>query len=154
MHSMVPPDFMRRQTDINEKLRANLLNWLVVKHHKFKVQTRPLWLTANLVDRFLAVSTINGDDLHLVGVTGLMLAAKYEEVAIPKVSPEAEVLSLLLKVNDSKHFIPFHCCPQCLNAFFATRTPFGRHSFVIVVLYIYVIRATPLLTRCSPNVVQ
>ena len=91
---MVPFNYMRQQPDCNQNMRAILLDWLVVKHHKLKLQQETLWLAANLIDRFLAVYSINGEDLHLVGVTGLMLACKYEEVAIPKVGPGGEMSSL------------------------------------------------------------
>lgn len=45
--------FMRRQTDINESMRAILIDWLVDVHAKFKLLPETLYLTCNLIDRYL-----------------------------------------------------------------------------------------------------
>nr|GMC93771.1 G2/mitotic-specific cyclin-2 [Ipomoea batatas] len=44
-----------------------------------------LYLTLNLVDRFLAVEPISREKLQLVGVTAMLLACKYEEVYAPAI---------------------------------------------------------------------
>lgn len=45
--------YMDRQTDINEKMRAILVDWLIEVHLKFKLIPESLFLTINLIDRFL-----------------------------------------------------------------------------------------------------
>ena len=44
---------MGRQTDLNEKMRAILVDWLIEVHLKFKLLPETLFLTVNLIDRFL-----------------------------------------------------------------------------------------------------
>lgn len=44
-----------------------------------------LYLTVNLIDRFLAVQPVVRKKLQLVGVTAMLLACKYEEVSVPVV---------------------------------------------------------------------
>lgn len=44
-----------------------------------------LYLTVNLIDRFLAVQSVIRKKLQLVGITALLLACKYEEVSVPVV---------------------------------------------------------------------
>lgn len=44
-----------------------------------------LYLTVNLIDRFLAINPIVRKKLQLVGVTAMLLACKYEEVQVPVV---------------------------------------------------------------------
>jgi len=44
---------MDRQTDINEKMRAILIDWLIEVHLKFKLVPESLYLTVNLIDRYL-----------------------------------------------------------------------------------------------------
>jgi hypothetical protein len=46
--------YMKHQTDINEKMRAILVDWLVVVHSKFKLLPETIHLTVNLIDRYLA----------------------------------------------------------------------------------------------------
>jgi cyclin B len=44
-----------------------------------------LYLTINLIDRFLARQTVVRKNLQLVGITAMMLACKYEEIWAPEV---------------------------------------------------------------------
>ena len=44
---------MENQEDINEKMRAILVDWLVEVHLKFKLLPESLFLTINLIDRYL-----------------------------------------------------------------------------------------------------
>lgn len=52
-------------------------------HYKFELMQETLYLTINLIDRFLAVEPVIRKKLQLVGVTALLLACKYEEVSVP-----------------------------------------------------------------------
>ena len=45
--------YMTQQNDINEKMRAILVDWLIEVHHKFKLLPETLFLTVNLIDRYL-----------------------------------------------------------------------------------------------------
>ena len=49
---------MTKQTDINEKMRAILVDWLIEVHLKFKLLPETLFLTVNLIDRFLEKQVI------------------------------------------------------------------------------------------------
>ncbi|MCL7025969.1 hypothetical protein MKW94_000803 [Papaver nudicaule] len=73
--SCVSPSYMTHQFDINEKMRGILIDWLI----------ETLYLTVNLIDRFLECQTVLRKKLQLVGVTTMLLACKYEEVSVPVV---------------------------------------------------------------------
>lgn len=73
------------QYDINEKMRAILLDWLTEVHLKFKLLPETLFLTINIIDRFLNLKTIHRSKLQLVGVTAMFIACKYEEIYAPEV---------------------------------------------------------------------
>nr|KJB59697.1 hypothetical protein B456_009G267700 [Gossypium raimondii] len=79
----VPPNYMEQQYDINQRMRGILIDWLVEVHYKFELMEETLYLTINLIDRFLAVKQIARKKLQLVGVTAMLLACKYEEVSVP-----------------------------------------------------------------------
>ena len=82
----VQPTYMQSvQTDINDKMRAILIDWLVEVHLKFKLMPETLFLTVNLIDRFLSVRAVSRKNLQLVGVTAMLLASKYEEIWAPEV---------------------------------------------------------------------
>ena len=73
------------QQDINEKMRAILIDWLVEVHLKFKLLPETLFLTVNLIDRFLAKKPVTRKNLQLVGVSAMLIASKYEEIWAPEV---------------------------------------------------------------------
>ncbi|XP_017970209.1 PREDICTED: G2/mitotic-specific cyclin-2 isoform X2 [Theobroma cacao] len=81
----VSPNYMDRQFDINEKMRAILIDWLIEVHYKFQLMDETLFLTINLIDRFLERCTVIRKKLQLVGMTAMLLACKYEEVSVPLV---------------------------------------------------------------------
>ncbi|XP_043711834.1 G2/mitotic-specific cyclin-2-like isoform X2 [Telopea speciosissima] len=83
--SCVSRNYMAQQFDINEKMRAILIDWLIEVHYKFELMDETLFLTVNLIDRFLAQQTVVRKKLQLVGVTAMLLACKYEEVSVPVV---------------------------------------------------------------------
>ena len=75
---------MEKQADVNEKMRAILIDWLVEVHLKFKLMVETLYLTVNLIDRFLEKEPIKRNQLQLVGVTAMFIASKYEEIYAPE----------------------------------------------------------------------
>lgn len=81
----VRPHYMERQPHINEKMRSILTDWLVEVHLKFKLVPETLYLTINLIDRFLEKYEVPRPKLQLVGVTSLLIAAKYEEIYPPEI---------------------------------------------------------------------
>lgn len=77
--------YMKHQTDISEKMRAMLVDWLIEVHNRFSLSPETLSLTVNLIDRFLEKEKILRNRLQLVGVTSLFIASKYEEQYPPLV---------------------------------------------------------------------
>jgi len=85
LKKMPSPNYMLKQTDINVKMREILVDWLVEVHLKFKLQAETLYLTINLIDRFLERRAVSRTKLQLVGCTAMLIAAKYEEIYAPEV---------------------------------------------------------------------
>ena len=74
------PSYMSKQADINVKMRSILIDWLVEVHLHFELMPETLYLTVNLIDRFLEKEQIMRSKLQLVGVTAMFVASKYEEI--------------------------------------------------------------------------
>jgi len=79
-------NLMDFQKDINPSMREILCDWLIEVHLKFKLLPETLYLTVNLIDRFLSTTSIYRNKLQLVGVTAMLIASKYEEIYPPIVS--------------------------------------------------------------------
>jgi hypothetical protein len=71
------------QTDVNEKMRAILVDWLVDVHAKFSLSHQTLFMAVNVLDRYLEVTPVPRTQLQLVGIAALFLASKYEEIYPP-----------------------------------------------------------------------
>lgn len=79
-------EYMALQPEINAKMRSILVDWLIEVHHKFELMPETLYLTINLVDRFLSVKVVPRRELQLVGISSMLLASKYEEIWAPEVA--------------------------------------------------------------------
>ncbi|XP_065879034.1 G2/mitotic-specific cyclin-2 [Euphorbia lathyris] len=79
-------DYMYLQPEINSKMRSILVDWLIEVHRKFELMPKTLYLTINIIDRFLAVKAVSRKELQLVGISSMLIACKYEEIWAPEVN--------------------------------------------------------------------
>ena len=77
--------YMSKQTDINQKMRGILVDWVIEVHMRLTMLPETLFLSVNLIDRYLEKTQIMRTKLQLVAVAALFIASKYEEIYAPKV---------------------------------------------------------------------
>eukprot|EP01026_Neomeris_dumetosa_P079892 TRINITY_DN8778_c0_g1_i1.p1 TRINITY_DN8778_c0_g1~~TRINITY_DN8778_c0_g1_i1.p1 ORF type:complete len:373 (+),score=41.21 TRINITY_DN8778_c0_g1_i1:153-1271(+) len=83
---MPKADYMETvQTSLKPRFRGVLIDWLVEVHFKFKMMPETIFLTVNIIDRYLSVKEVPKDLLQLVGCTSLFIASKYEEIYVPQI---------------------------------------------------------------------
>lgn len=70
---------------MNENVRAILIDWVINVHAKFKLLPETLFITVNLIDRYMSLHKVEKEEVQLVGVTALLIATKYEEIYPPTV---------------------------------------------------------------------
>ncbi|KAL5225728.1 hypothetical protein ABZP36_012367 [Zizania latifolia] len=73
------------QRDITKGMRGILIDWLVEVSEEYKLVPDTLYLTINLIDRFLSQHYIERQKLQLLGITSMLIASKYEEICAPRV---------------------------------------------------------------------
>jgi len=83
---MPRPNYMDLQSDINGKMRAILIDWLIEVHMKYKLRRETLYLAVNLIDRHMDLLPVARRRLQLVGVVGMFVAAKFEQIDPPRVA--------------------------------------------------------------------
>ena len=83
----VKADYLAGQTEVRPKMRAVLVDWLVGVHLQFHLLQETLYTTVAILDRFLQVEvdSVSRNKLQLVGVSAMLVAAKYEEIYAPEV---------------------------------------------------------------------
>lgn len=70
------------QPKISQRMRAILVDWLVDIHHKMKCDPTVLYLTVQILDRFLAADANKASkkNLQLIGTSAFLIASKYEQI--------------------------------------------------------------------------
>merc|ERR1712187_143131 len=74
------------QADVNGKMRSILVDWLIEVHMKYRLRPETLFLTINIIDRYLAKTQVQRRRLQLVGVVAMLIASKFEEVRPPQIA--------------------------------------------------------------------
>lgn len=85
-NSFMPnPNYMNEiQTDINDKMRLILLDWIIEVHLKYKLKPETFYLAVSIIDRYLSIKNINRQYLQLLGIAAVFSASKYEEIYAPE----------------------------------------------------------------------
>ncbi|XP_009121968.1 cyclin-A2-2 isoform X1 [Brassica rapa] len=79
------------QRDIDPSMRRILIDWLVEVSEDYNLVPDTLYLTVNLIDRFLSNSCIERHRLQLLGATCMLIASKYEELCAPPVEEFCDI---------------------------------------------------------------
>lgn len=66
-------------------MRSVTVNWIIELHAKLKCLPETLFITINMIDRYLSSTIINKEEAQLVGIAAFLIATKYEEIYPPSV---------------------------------------------------------------------
>merc|ERR1719174_1665486 len=98
---------MDRQVHVSAKMRGILIDWLIDVHKKYKLRAETLFLVVQIIDRYLEVQVTAQRHLQLVGVTALMIAAKFEEIHPP---PIKEFVYVTDKAYSQEEIVKMEVC--------------------------------------------
>ncbi|XP_065855934.1 cyclin-A3-2-like [Euphorbia lathyris] len=73
------------QKDVTVYMRGILVDWLVEVAEEYKLLSDTLYMTISYIDRFLSLNVVNRKKLQLLGVSSMLIVAKYEEINPPDV---------------------------------------------------------------------
>jgi len=79
-------NYMDRQDNIKPRMRGILVDWLIEVHNKFKLRPSTMFLTIELLDRYLSRRNIHRTKLQLLGCTCMWIASKYHEIYCPQIN--------------------------------------------------------------------
>ena len=79
-------NYMDDQSEINERMRGILIDWLIEVHFKFGFTDETLYMTISIIDRYLSSNPITKKNLQLLGITSLFISCKHEEIDVPKIN--------------------------------------------------------------------
>ena len=79
----INPDYLFNinNSELTPEIRLISINWIIMVHHKvFKFKENTLFLTVQLIDRFLSKKLLNLAKTELLLLCSLILASKHEEI--------------------------------------------------------------------------
>ena len=84
--STIKPKFgyMANQPEINEIMRAILIDWIIDVHLRFNLRQDTLLMTIWLIDAYLSFALVQRDKLQLLGITCLLISGKAHEIYYPQ----------------------------------------------------------------------
>ena len=88
------------QNDIKESMRCILIDWIISLQNKFFKKSKTLFLTINLIDRYLSKKPILRTKFQLLGVSSLFIAFKYEEIYMKNILDFVELTARAFNKNE------------------------------------------------------
>lgn len=92
--------YMEFQKEINEKMRAILVDWIIVVHDKFHLKSQTLYQAIWLIDTYLSLKYIKLNDFQLLGLGCLYIACKFREIYYPQMKEWVEETAGAYKKED------------------------------------------------------
>ena len=101
--TQISPSYFKFQTDINNKMRTILIDWLIEVHLKFNFKSETLFITIHLIDSYLSKQKIERSNFQLLGVAALLIACKQNEIIFHKLKEYVYITDNAYTENDIKH---------------------------------------------------
>lgn len=79
---MISWNYMKKQQEINDRMRTILIDWIIEVHTELKLDRETLFLSVNIIDRFLDKQNVSKNKLQMVGSVALFIASKYQESSV------------------------------------------------------------------------
>ena len=99
----INPSYFNFQSDINNKMRAILIDWIIDVHLKFNFKQETLYITIFIIDAYLSMKRIERSNFQLLGVTALFIACKQNEIFFRKINEYAFITDNAYKEEDIKN---------------------------------------------------
>ena len=88
--------YLKKQTDINDQMRAILVDWLIEVHFRLNFKKKTLYQTIFIIDLYLSYYFVPKSKLQLLGIASLLISVKENEIFIPK-------LEEFIKITDNAY---------------------------------------------------
>ena len=85
----IDANYLEYQPEINEKMRAILIDWLIDVNNRFHYKEETLYTTIYIMDRYLSKKVIKRKRFQLLGITSLFIASKLNEIYFRRISDYA-----------------------------------------------------------------
>lgn len=114
-------DLFMGAEEVTKREREILINWLIVVQVQFKLLPETLFITVNIIDRYLSQEYITLEKFQLLGVAAMSIASKFQEIYPPLMVDFLEMTSNTYRIDQMRameykvlHVIQFdvNCTPS------------------------------------------
>ena len=105
---------LQDNTEINEKKRKEIIELLIYYNYKWKLNPESIYLTINIMDRYISKIKINKNEYEIIGLASFLIASKYEDIYSPNAKALSYIYSfkyepeeILVKENDILYVLEF-----------------------------------------------
>ena len=70
---------MAQQKDINQRIRAILIDWLIDVHLKYKMVLQTMFISVNLIDRQISKNETCREKYQLIGVAAMFMSSNMKK---------------------------------------------------------------------------
>jgi cyclin B len=154
--------YMNIQDDINEQMRAILIDWLIEVHYRFRLRSETLFQTVWIIDTYLSLKQITRAKLQLLGIASLLISCKSQEIYYPPLKEFIDITDgayvkneLLLMENYVLKVLNFNIVSPTSNDFFniiAKAFNFDKKQFYLGKYFLESALIDYQMIRFSPSV--
>ena len=87
-------------SEINEKHRAVVIEWLSYNIHYFSQSNETLFMSINIMDRYISKKKITLSNYQLVAISSYLIASKYEDTNSPSIDDLIYISKNIYSHND------------------------------------------------------
>jgi hypothetical protein len=99
---IIDPFAFTRQKEVNHRMRALLLDWIMEVCSEFCLRRETFYLTISHIDRLFSIINIRSNELQLVGISCLYIACKTEESKVPKLT---DFVRIAMNVHPARRIV-------------------------------------------------
>ena len=79
-------NLLKNQTNITNRMRSTVIDWLVEVHRKLKLNTDTLFYSVYYIDKYLSNKDLDKSKFQLLACAAILVASKNEEIYPPQIS--------------------------------------------------------------------
>lgn len=103
MNSEINPNYFDYQTEINQKMRSILIDWLIDVHNKFNYKEETLYITIYIIDSYLSKRFVQRSRFQLLGITSLFIASKLNEIYYRRITDYVFITDNTYSIEEIKY---------------------------------------------------
>ena len=98
----INPMYFNFQHEITKNMRGILIDWIIDINSHFKFKEKTLYLSIYIIDTFLSKRYITRDNFQLLGASSLLIASKFHEIYLRRISDYSDITSNIYDIEKIK----------------------------------------------------